>query len=179
MAAGLVAGYALLGATWIVMRTKDDLHGQARRWSWISGGATVVLLAAVSLATLVVHPMVATRWGMSGGQVDWPKLGSAAPIPLLGLAGASLLAISLRRGSHVLPFVGALAIFLSGFLGLAVGFTPYAVPYAITFRQAASEPNALGLMLVGVAVLLPLILGYSAYVYWLFRGKVTADAGYH
>jgi cytochrome d ubiquinol oxidase subunit II len=70
-------------------------------------------------------------------------------------------------------------IFLSGYAGLAVGFFPYIVPYAVTFRQAASAENALGFMLVGTSVILPLILGYTAWVYWLFRGKVTHDAGYH
>ncbi len=74
---------------------------------------------------------------------------------------------------------GALMAFLSGYLGLAVGFMPYVVPYAVTYEQAASSPSALGLMLVGVAILLPFILGYSAWVYWIFRGKVGADAGYH
>ena len=69
--------------------------------------------------------------------------------------------------------------FLSGYLGLAVSFFPYVVPYALTYEDAASAPNALRLMLVGVAILLPMILGYSAWVYWIFRGKVAADAGYH
>ena len=70
-------------------------------------------------------------------------------------------------------------VFLAGYLGLAADFFPYVVPYAITYREAASAPNALALMLGGVAIMLPLILGYTAVVYWLFRGKVSADAGYH
>ena len=85
----------------------------------------------------------------------------------------------LRRKSHGWPFVGAALVFLSGYLGLAVGFFPYVVPYALTYRQAANADNALALMLVGVAILLPVILGYTVWVYWLFRGKVAADAGYH
>jgi len=78
-----------------------------------------------------------------------------------------------------MPFAGAALIFLSGYLGLAVGFFPAIVPYAIDFRQAANADNALALMLVGVAIMLPLILGYTAWVYWLFRGKVGGDEGYH
>ncbi len=85
----------------------------------------------------------------------------------------------LRRRSHLTPYVGAILVFLSGYLGLAAGFFPYVAPYALTFRQAASTDSALTLMLVGVGLMLPLILGYTAWVYWLFRGKVGADAGYH
>jgi len=75
--------------------------------------------------------------------------------------------------------LGAMVVFLSGYLGLAAGFFPYVVPYALDFRQAASADNALALMLVGAAILAPVIVGYTIWVYWLFRGKVTPDAGYH
>ncbi|MGZ8370236.1 MAG: cytochrome d ubiquinol oxidase subunit II, partial [Caulobacteraceae bacterium] len=87
--------------------------------------------------------------------------------------------LGLRRGSHGWPYLGAAMVFLSGYLGLAVGFFPYVAPYAPTYEQAANADNALGLMLVGIAILLPVILGYTAWVYWIFRGKVAADAGYH
>jgi cytochrome d ubiquinol oxidase subunit II len=88
-------------------------------------------------------------------------------------------AVALVRRSHFWPFAGALVVFLSGYLGLAAGFFPNIVPYSMTFRQAANADNALALMLVGVAILLPAIIGYSLWVYWIFRGKVTPDAGYH
>lgn len=179
VAAGLVAGYALLGATWLVWKTETELHGDARRWAWIAGAATAALLAAVSIATLFVHPQVAERWGVSGGQFDLQTFLPKAPIPIVGLAGLALLAIGLSRRSHGWPHLGSSLVFLSGYLGLAVGFFPYIVPYDMTYRQAASADNALGLMLVGVGILLPVILGYTIWVYWLFRGKVTADAGYH
>lgn len=179
---GLLAGYALLGATWLMMKTKDNLHGDAKRWSLISGAATAVLLAAVSLATLVIHPRVAARWGVDlGGDVviDWAVLTPLLVVPLLGLAGLAIVFLTARRGSHRWPFVGALLVFLSGYVGLAVGFAPYVVPYALSFRQAAAPDNALGLMLVGTVVILPMILAYTAWVYWVFRGKIDEDAGYH
>jgi len=180
VAAGLVAGYALLGATWLVWKTQDELHGDARRWAWIAAAATAALLAAVSLATLFVHPEVAGRWGFARGAgfqagAFLPHL----PIPLVGIAGLVVLALGLARRSHGWPHVGASLVFLSGYAGLAAGFFPNIVPYDMTFRQAANQDNALALMLVGVAILLPVILGYTAWVYWLFRGKVTSDAGYH
>ena len=74
--------------------------------------------------------------------------------------------------------VGAFMAFLSGYIGLAIGFIPFVVPYALTYEQAASSPSALKLMLTGVAILLPFILGYTAWVYWIFRGKASADHGY-
>lgn len=178
VALGLVAGYALLGACWLIWKTRDELHGDARRWAVIAGGATAALLAAVSLATLIVHPRVAARWGFEDGHFTQALL-PFLPIPILGAAGLLIVAEGLRRKRHGMPYAGAALVFLSGYLGLAVGFFPAIVPYDIDFRQAANADNALGLMLVGVGIMLPLILGYTAWVYWLFRGKVSAGEGYH
>jgi cytochrome d ubiquinol oxidase subunit II len=179
VACGLVAGYTLLGAAWLVFKTEDQLHGDARRWAGIAAAVTAGFLAAVSVATLFLHPRVAARWGIESSAIDWGRLAGLAPIPLLGLAGLLLVAWGLRRKSHPLPFLGAGLVFLSGYVGLAVGFTPYVVPYAVTYAQAAAADNALALMLGGLVLLLPAILGYTAWVYWVFRGKVAADAGYH
>jgi cytochrome d ubiquinol oxidase subunit II len=179
VAAGLAAGYVLLGACWLIWKTEDELHGRARRWAWIAAAATAGLLAAVSLATLFVHPRIASRWGFEGGAFDLGELLPLLAIPAVGLLGLAAVVIGLRRHSHGWPFLGAFTIFLSGYLGLAISFFPNIVPYDMTFRQAASADNALGLMLVGVAILLPAILGYTVWVYWIFRGKVGADAGYH
>ncbi len=179
VAAGLVAGYALLGACWLILKSKDELHGDARRWAWLAGGATAALLAAVSIATLFVHPEVAERWGYTASGFDMGRLAPHLPIPILGIVGLAILIIGLRRHSHAWPIIGAYVLFLSGYIGLAAGFFPNIVPYDMTYRQAANADNALGLMLVGVGILLPVILGYTIWVYWLFRGKVTADAGYH
>ena len=179
VACGLVAGYALLGAGWLVLKTEDELGGDARRWAGRAAVAVAILLAAVSLATLYVHPQVAERWGLAASRIDLGRLGLLSPIPILGLAGLATVALGLRRDSHVLPYAGAALVFLSGYLGLAAGFAPYVVPYVLTYRQAAAANNALGLMLAGLAPMLPLVLGYTAWVYWVFRGKVGADAAYH
>ncbi len=182
VSAGIVAGYALLGATWLMLKTKDNLHGDAKRWTLISAACTAGLLAAVSLATLFVHPRIALRWGFDltqGFGVDWSVLGPLLPVPLLGLAGLILLVGSARRSSHVRPFIGTILVFLSGYMGLAASFMPYIVPYAVDFRQAAAPDNALGLMLVGTLTIVPAILAYTAWVYWVFRGKIDEDAGYH
>ncbi len=180
VAAGLVCGYTLLGAAWLMWKTADELHGDARRWTRISAPLVAGFLAAVSLATLFLHPQIAERWGVSTtGGIDLAVLAPKLPIPLLGLIGLGLVYGGLKRGSHGLPYLGAALVFLSGYLGLAAGFFPYVAPYVLTYEQAASTPGALGLMLVGIVILLPVIVGYTAWVYWVFRGKVSADAGYH
>jgi cytochrome d ubiquinol oxidase subunit II len=179
VACGLAAGYVLLGAGWLMWKTEDALHGDARRWAAIAGVLTALFLAAVSLATLFLQPQLAARWGVANGAVDWSRFLPMAPIPLLGLAGLGLAAFGLKRASHVLPFVGGILVFLSGYLGLAAGFMPYVAPYVLTFRQAAAADNALALMLGGAVLLAPAIVGYTVWVYWVFRGKVDADAGYH
>ena len=178
-AVGVVAGYALLGATWLMVKTSDDLHGDARRWAGAAAVATAVLLAVVSLATLGVDPRVGARWGFVAGRIDLAHMSPRLPIPVLGVAGLALVFWGLRRSAHRLPFAGALLVFLSGYLGLAASFFPAIVPYDVSFREAANSPGAMALVLAGVAMMLPLILGYTAFVYWLFRGKVAADAGHH
>ncbi len=178
VAVGLVCGYALLGGAWIVMKTQDELHGDARRWTGLAAALSGGFLAAVSVATLLVHPSVAQRWGVTLSEVDLSRFAHLATIPLLGFAGLVVTILGVRARAHRWPFVGAAMVFLSGYLGLAVSFAPYAAPYAFTFRQAAAAQNALGLLLAGTALLLPLILGYTVFVYWTFRGKVTPDAGY-
>ena len=181
VAFGLVAGYALLGATWLVLRTQDDLHGDARRWAAFTGVVTALALVAVSISTLVVHHRIGLSWGVDTDQliVDWSKLVPRLAIPALGFVGLLVLTWGLAAGKHGAPFLGALMVFLSGYFGLAISFFPYIVPYALDIRQAAAPENALALMLVGAVVALPLIVGYTAWVYWVFRGKVTPEAAYH
>lgn len=182
VAAGLVAGYALLGGAWLMMKTRDNLHGDAKRWTLIAGAAVAALLAAVSVATLYIHPRIANRWGFDlsdGFAVDWATLTPLLIIPALGLVGLAAVFVMARRGSHHWPFVGALVVFLSGYIGLAASFVPYVAPYALNYRQAAAPDNALALMLWGTAAILPLILIYTAWVYWVFRGKIDEESGYH
>jgi cytochrome d ubiquinol oxidase subunit II len=178
-AVGVIGGYALLGASWLVLKTRDALHGDARRWTAVSAVAVAALLTAVSLATLAVDPVVAARWGIGGPSLDWARLGPRLPIPAVGAAGLAMVWVGLRRASHWAPFAGAAMLFVSGYAGLAASFFPAVVPYAIDFRAAANTPGALALLLTGVAIMAPAIAGYTVFVYWLFRGKVAEGATYH
>jgi cytochrome d ubiquinol oxidase subunit II len=179
VAVALVAGYALLGASWLVFKTQGELFERAR--AWVRQLALLVALAmgAVSLATLGVDPRVTERWGLTMTSVDWPAFSALAPLPL----AAGLVCFLLWRGAaarrHCAPYLYAVALFAIGYLGLAVSLWPYLVPFAMTPTQAAAADNALALMLYGALPLLPVILGYTAYVYWIFRAKVGEDAAYH
>jgi cytochrome d ubiquinol oxidase subunit II len=181
IAAGVVSGYALLGCGWLIWKVEGELDGDARRWGWNCLAATTLLLAMVSGGTLFVNARIADNWGLTEHGLDAARFAPLALIPLLGGAGLMLGAygmVTKARGDSI-PLISAALVFLSGYLGLAVSFFPYVVPYALTFRQAANEPSALGLMLVGIGLLLPVILGYTVWVYWLFRAKVIDDGVYH
>ena len=181
VACGLVAGYVLLGSGWLVLKTEGRLHEDARRWATRAVPAVALVLGVVSLATLFVHPQVAARWGIDSSGIVWPRLLPLMSIPFVGALGLmfSFLGAKSQKAHASAALAGGFVAFLSGYLGLAVGFLPYVVPYSLTYEDAASTPGALLLMLVGALILLPVILGYTIWVYWLFRGKVAVDAGYH
>jgi cytochrome d ubiquinol oxidase subunit II len=179
VAVSLVAGYALLGACWLVFKTRGELYERARNWTKQLAVLTALAMGAVSLATLGVDPRVTARWGLTMTSVDWPVFIKLAPLPLI--AGAVCFALWTRwKGEPLIaPYLLAVGLFLIGYVGLAISLWPYIVPFAMTPREAASADNALALMLWGAGPLLPIILAYTAYVYWLFRAKVSDDAAYH
>ena len=170
---GVVAGYALLGATWLVLKTDGALQDWARRWGRRSLAATGLFIAAVSLYSPFVHPRVHARWFTES---HWLWL---APLPLGTLALLWLADRSLRRGrSQAGPFVAALGIFVLCYAGLAVSLFPYVVPHVMTLQDAAAAPRSQAFLLVGTLLLLPVILGYTAWSYWVFRGKVRSELVY-
>lgn len=171
--ASLVVGYALLGTTWLVMKTEGELAENARRWAHYLLFAVLIIMAVVSLWTPLVFERIADRW------FSWPNLVYLSPIPLLTAAAAFACWYGLTHGREVMPFLSAVALFLLGFAGLAISNVPYLVPPSVTFWEAAAVPESQLFMLMGVLVMLPLILGYTVFVYWSFRGKVREGEGYH
>lgn len=169
----LVCGYALLGATWLIIKTEGDLqdhfYSLARPLLIIVVGFIVV----VSIWTPLNYPGIADRW------FSWPNLLYLSPVPVITAIVVVLLARALARRREILPFVLSLTLFLLGYLGLGISLWPYVAPPSVTIWEAASAPNALGFMLVGVLLLLPIILFYTGYSYFVFRGKVRAGEGYH
>jgi len=169
----LACGYALLGATWLVMRTEGELQARANRWARSLAVGMVTAIAVVSLWTPQLNLSIAMRW------FSWPNVAYLAPVPILVAATIWALLRSLSRRHDVRPFLMSLALFVLSFAGLAISVYPYIVLPSVKIRDAAAPPESLSFLLVGAVVLLPIILGYTAYAYWVFRGKVKADDGYH
>lgn len=169
----LVSGYALLGATWLHMKTVGDLKRWAGRMAVRLMLVVLCFIAAVSLWTPLAEPEIAARW------FTWSNLLYLWPVPLVTAAVGLALWRSLAAGRDVAPFPLAIALFALSYLGLGISLWPYAVPRALTIWQAASGRSTQLFLLVGVLILLPVILGYTVYVYRVFRGKVTGEEGYH
>jgi cytochrome d ubiquinol oxidase subunit II len=169
----VVVGYALLGATWLVMKTEGELRDEAYRLSWWLLFAMIAAMGAVSLATPFLHMEYANRW------FKWPNIVLTAPVPI-AVAGVTLLLLrSLASKQDYRPFFLTLALFGLSYAGLGISMWPYIVPRSITIWQAASPENSQIFMLFGVAILIPMILGYTAWAYYVFRGKVKPESGYH
>jgi cytochrome d ubiquinol oxidase subunit II len=169
---GVVAGYALLGACWLIWKLEGEVQEKAYRLATRAAIATLLLMAAVSAYNLALFEQYRHRW------LDMPNILFASQVPLLTAIIAFLLFRSLRRRRELAPFVLSLALFLLGMAGLGVSMWPYVVPDAVTIWDAAAPERSQVFMLIGVAITLPLILGYTGWAYWVFRGKVGAE-GYH
>ena len=169
----LVVGYTLLGATWLVMKTEGRVRDYSATVAKLSGVGTLALIGAVSLWTPFLHPVYLERW------FAWPTAIFSGIVPLLVLAAAFLLWRGLRNGNDAVPFLAAQSIFILCFAGIGISFYPYMVPPSLTIWQVAAPPESLSFLLVGTVVLVPVILGYTAYSYWVFRGKTDPDEGYH
>jgi len=170
----LAAGYCLLGACWLIIKTDGEIqarcYGYARRLAIVLVG----MIGIVSLWTPFLDAKFLARW------FTWPNIALTAPMPLLVLAAAWALWRGLRdKTREKQPFLAALALFALSYIGLGISFWPLMVPPSITIWDAAAPDISLGFLLVGALVLLPIILAYTGYAYWVFRGKVDKHAGYH
>jgi len=168
----VVTAYALLGATWLILKSEGDLQLQATRTAWWLGGATLAAIAVVSLATLFLKGAYFDRW------LKYPNILAVAPIPILVASAAYAFIKSLKAGRELAPFLLTLFVFLLCFVGLGISVYPYVVPGAVTIWDAATDRSSQIFMLSGTGLIMPLILIYTGWAYWVFRGKVNAD-GYH
>ncbi|HWA18951.1 MAG TPA: cytochrome d ubiquinol oxidase subunit II [Devosia sp.] len=169
----LIAGYALLGATWLNLKTSGSLQNRAKRLSLFAAAATIAAISAVSLWTPFLDASYYQRW------FSWPTMVFSALVPALVATCALLLWLGLTKGKPLQPFLSALGLFVLSFAGLGVSFYPFIVPGALTIEEAAAPDVSLGFLLVGALVLVPIILAYTGYAYWVFRGKVDPEEGYH
>jgi cytochrome d ubiquinol oxidase subunit II len=169
----VVVGYGLLGATWLNLKTSGALQDRAKRLAIVSGVGTLALIGVVSSWTPFLDPIYFERW------FQWPTAFFSAFVPLLLAVCAFGLWHGLTNGKHLQPFLAALGLFALSFVGLGISFYPYIVPGALTIQEAAAPDDSLGFLLVGAVVLIPIILAYTGYAYWVFRGKVDPEEGYH
>jgi cytochrome bd ubiquinol oxidase subunit II len=169
----MIAGYGLLGATWLTMKTEGPVAQRARGQAKILLLAVLVFMAAVSLWTPLSQPRIAERW------FSTPNIWFLWPVPAVAALTAFACWRWIEQGRDVPPFLAAIALFLLGYLGLVISNFPYLVPPSLTVWDTAAAPASQIFMLMGTLVLLPMILGYVAFVYWLFRGKVREGESYH
>jgi cytochrome bd ubiquinol oxidase subunit II len=170
---GVVTGYALLGATWLVMKTDGAVAERARGQAKLLLLAVLAFMAVVSLWTPLAFERIAARW------FSTPNIYFLWPVPLLTAFVALMIWRWLDAGREIPPFLASIALFLLGYLGLVISTFPYLVPPVLTIWQTAAAPASQIFMLLGTVALLPIIFGYIVFVYWLFRGKVREGEGYH
>jgi len=170
---GLLVAYALLGSTWLVMKTEGRLQSRMKELARRVAIAVLLAIAIVSLWTPFSHPEVAARW------FALPNLVVFSPVPVLVLLATWALLRTLKRDSHAAPFVLALFLLFLGYTGLIISLWPHIIPPTISIWDAASPPESMGFTLVGALFTIPFILAYTAWSYYVFRGKVKAGEGYH
>jgi cytochrome d ubiquinol oxidase subunit II len=170
---GVLAGYGLLGATWLVMKTDGDVAARAHQHAKILLLAVLGFMAAVSLWTPLAFERITARW------FSIPNIFYLWPVPLVTAATAFACWRWLEQGRELVPFLAAIVLFLLGYAGIVISVFPYLVPPSLTIWDTAAAPGSQWFMLVGTLVLLPIILGYYVVVYWIFRGKVHEGQGYH
>ncbi|MCC6535392.1 MAG: cytochrome d ubiquinol oxidase subunit II [Burkholderiales bacterium] len=170
---GVCVAYALLGSTWLVMKTEGPLQVQmraiARRLVW----ALLAFIVGISVWTPLVEASIARRW------FSFPNLLWLSPVPLLVAATTHLLLRELGRNAHASPFVLTLAMVFLGYLGLGISIWPNVVPYQVSIWDAAGPAPSMGFALVGTLFIVPIVLFYTGWSYWVFRGKVRSGGGYH
>jgi cytochrome d ubiquinol oxidase subunit II len=168
----LVIGYALLGACWLIWKTSGPLHEKARRFAGKLVPGMLAAIGAVSIYTPFLSDKYYETW------FTWPGICALAVMPVAVVAIGVLLYRCIRQGHDFLPFALTLSLFGLSLLGLAISMWPDLIPGRLSIWDAAAPRSSQSFMLVGASVLVPLILAYTCWAYWVFRGKV-AEGGYH
>ena len=168
---GLLAGYALLGSTWLILKTEGRLQAWARRITLPLLLCVLAVFVLISVWTPFVNEHVMERW-FSNISLIWI-------LPLLAAACAFQIFRSVRKGFEAMPFVATMGLFVFTYLGLLVSRWPYVVPPEYTLWEAASAYESQLFLLLGLLFVIPIVLVYTAWTYWVFRGKVRAGEGYH
>lgn len=170
---GLIVAYALLGCTWLIMKTEGPLQRTMHKLARPLALVLWAVLVVVSIWTPLAHQDIAARW------FSLPNLFWFLPVPILVAVVLFVLLQSVARQAHYSPFLLTLALVFLGYSGLGISLWPHIIPPGISIVEASSPPQSQGFMLVGALFILPFILGYTFWSYYVFRGKVRAEDGYH
>lgn len=166
VAIGVVAGYALLGATYLIIKTEGVQQGHARIMAWIAGAVMLAAALGVSVWTPLRFPYVEHRWFGQGHALYF-----AVP-PAIAACCSAMLAWSLLKREEYAPFLWTTGIFVMSLIGLGSSFYPYIIPGGITAQSAAADSLTLAFMMLGIGLLVPVMIFYNGYQYLVFRGKV-------
>jgi cytochrome d ubiquinol oxidase subunit II len=170
----LIFGYSLLGAGWLILKTEGELQRRVRRLGRVSFLGVFAAVGIVSIWTPLLDPAIAARW------FSFPNIVFLAPVPIVtALLGWVEWRALNREDSEATPFVAAIGLFLVSYTGIAISLWPMIVPHKYTLWEAASAESTQAFLAIGTMFLLPVILMYTGWSYWVFRGKVRADIGYH
>lgn len=169
----VAVGYAMLGATWLNLKLEGRIQRHMRSLAWPAAIGTVICMVLVSIWTPFLDNVYFARW------FAWPTAGFSVIVPVLVAAVVAGLFFGLRRQQEMRPFLCAQALFVLGFIGIGISFYPHIVPPSLTIVDAAAPDSSLWFALVGTLVLVPMILAYTGYAYWVFRGKIDPSEGYH
>lgn len=169
---GLIAGYTLLGSTWLIIKTNGITQKWARKVALYSLLYVLFFMALVSLMTPIIQPKVFHRW------FAWPNIAYLSILPILVVVFSSMFVNSIKQHHEFKPFIYAICLFMLGYLGLAISLWPWLVPYEITFTQSAAIATSQSLLLMGAVIIMPIILLYTAYAYYVFRGKTYHNNHY-
>ncbi|AYG62195.1 cytochrome d ubiquinol oxidase subunit II [Rhizobium jaguaris] len=169
----LLVSYALLGSTWLIMKTEGALQLCMKKLARPVTLALLAIIIIVSLWTPFSHPDVASRW------FSLPNIVFFAPVPILVVLATWAIILSLGQDAQAAPFVLALFLLFLGYSGLAISLWPNIIPPSISIWDAAAPSQSMGFTLVGALFIIPVILAYTAWSYYVFRGKVKSGEGYH
>src|SRR5690606_37024175 len=169
---GLCAAYALLGATWLVVKTEGRLQAQMRAIGRYLVWVLLAFIVGISLWTPLIQESIARRW------FSFPNLLWLSPVPVLVAVVTYLLLQQLRGRAHITPFLLTLAMIFLGYLGLGISIWPNVIPYQVSIWDAAGPPLSMGFALIGTILIMPVVLAYTIWSYWVFRGKVRPGEGY-
>jgi len=168
----LICGYALLGSTWLIMKTEDETQEWARRCATYILVFVAIFMGLVSLSMPFINDDINKLW------FSWPNVVMLSPMPILSVGMLVLLWRDLRTRREYRPFFLSLGLFFLNYVGLGISMWPWLVPFEITFRQAAAAAESQSLLLVGTVIMLPIILTYVGYCYYIFRGKSSHEGAY-